>query len=299
MIRRFSSRRERLDKSFLFPKLVGARGYDRVAGYFTSSILEVGGEAIDQMAPGAVVRVVCNSDLHPQDVATARLAQVSVGRAWSSSHPEKLGNGAKPRFQRLHALLSSGRLQVKVLPMEHFGLLHGKAGVITQADGSRTSFLGSMNETREGWQVHYELLWEDDSAEAVAWVQKEFDDLWNHPDAVPLGEVVLQDIERLAGRTVFPDVPAWRQEADITVAAAAPVVEAPVYRDDVGLWEHQKYFVELAFRRHRSKHGARLVLADQVGLGKTIQLGMVAQLIALDSDEPKGMLLLRRGHAQG
>ena len=54
----------------------------------------------------------------------------------------------------------------------------------------------------------------------------------------------------------------------------------------MGLWEHQKYFVKLAFDAHRGPHGARFVLADQVGLGKTLQLAMAAQLMALVGDRP-------------
>lgn len=63
------------------------------------------------------------------------------------------------------------------------------------------------------------------------------------------------------------------------------MIESPVYREQFGLWPHQQYFVSLAWRAHQA-HGARFILADQVGLGKTVQLGMVAQLIALTSDKP-------------
>ena len=37
-IRRFSSRRQRLDRSFLAERLRNVRAYDRIAGYFTSSL---------------------------------------------------------------------------------------------------------------------------------------------------------------------------------------------------------------------------------------------------------------------
>lgn len=40
MVNRFSSRRQRLDHSFLAQRLRGAQGYDRIAGFFSSSILE-------------------------------------------------------------------------------------------------------------------------------------------------------------------------------------------------------------------------------------------------------------------
>jgi hypothetical protein len=44
MIHRYSSRRSPL-KDFLATRLQGARRYDRIAGFFSSSLLEVAGEA--------------------------------------------------------------------------------------------------------------------------------------------------------------------------------------------------------------------------------------------------------------
>lgn len=67
---------------------------------------------------------------------------------------------------------------------------------------------------------------------------------------------------------------------------ASVIIETPVYRQEYGLWEHQKYFVKLAFDVHRTSHGARYILADQVGLGKTMQLSLSALLMALYGSEP-------------
>ncbi|EGV16684.1 helicase-related protein [Thiocapsa marina] len=71
------------------------------------------------------------------------------------------------------------------------------------------------------------------------------------------------------------------------------MIESPVYRREVGLWEHQKHFVKIAFDMHLGPHGARFVLADQVGLGKTIQLAMAAQLMARAGDKPVLILALK------
>ncbi len=278
---RFSSRRHRLDRSFLAERLRGAQGYDRIAGFFSSSILEVAGEELESVS--GPVRLICNSIIDPRDIETAKkAAQAAMRREWCDSEPEKLPDAAKPRFQRLYDFLASGKLQVRVMPDERFGLIHGKAGVITLADGRRTAFLGSVNESLTAWRLNYELLWEDDSDEAVQWVQEEFDALWHSPFAVELSDAVVQDIKRLAARTVIPDLSAWRRQPD----PAAPIIEAPVYRKEAGLWGHQKHFVKLAFDAHLGPHGARFVLADQVGLGKTIQLAMAAQLMALSGDSP-------------
>lgn len=281
MITRFSSRRQRLDRSFLGERLSGAHGYDRIAGFFSSSILEVAGEALESVQ--GPVRLVCNSVLNPQDVLVAKkAAQAAMRREWCEFQPERLPEASRDRFRRLYEFLSGGKLQVRVLPDETFGLIHGKAGVITLADGKQTAFLGSVNESLTAWRLNYELLWEDDSPEAVEWVQAEFDALWNSPFAVELAEFIVQDIDRLSRRVVIDGVDQWRFEPD----PASAIIEAPVYRKEVGLWEHQKYFVKLAFDAHLGPHGARFVLADQVGLGKTLQLAMAAELMALAGDKP-------------
>ena len=166
MKNRYSSRRQPLDHSFLNQRLIGARSYDRIAGYFSSSILEVAGEALESISGS--IRVVCNSDLDPKDVETARAANLAMRREWCASEPEKLIHENSPkRFRRLFDFLRSGKMQVKVLPSEKFGLVHGKAGVVTMADGTQTSFLGSTNETLAAWKLNYELVWEDDSPEAL------------------------------------------------------------------------------------------------------------------------------------
>lgn len=279
MINRFSSRRQKLDQSFLNNRLTGAKTYDRIAGYFRSSMLEVAGEALESIE--GKVRLICNSDLDIRDVETARAAQYAIRREWCAAEPEKYGPTSHPRFKRLYDFLQSGKLEVKVIPKEKFGLVHGKAGVITLADGSKTTFIGSTNETYDAWKMNYELVWEDTSLEAVQWVQEEFDALWNSPFAVPLADFVVEDIGRIAQRTVVPTVDDWKQDAD----PAATVIETPVYRQEYGLWEHQKYFVKTAFEAHKV-NGARLILADMVGLGKTVQLALSAQLMALYGSKP-------------
>lgn len=279
MIKRYSSRSHEIDESFLNEKLRNAESYDRIAGYFSSSILEVAGEAIEQI-PGKV-RIVCNSDLQQQDVATARAAEMAVRREWTSKvELEKLEN-ATPRLRRLYQLLKSGKMEVKVLPSEQFGLIHGKAGLITLKDGSQLSFMGSTNETYSAWKLNYEMLWEDSSEEAIDWVKKEFNGLWNHPSAVPLSDFVIEDIGRISKRVVIRKEE-WEEDGD----PAGAVVETPVYRKEYGLWPHQKYFVKVAWDEFQSGRGARFVLADQVGLGKTVQLALTALLIAMKTKGP-------------
>ena len=290
MIQRHSSRRNRLDHAVLNQRLEGAISYDRIAGYFRSSLFEVAGETLAKI--NGPIRIICNSDLDPQDLITAAAAQAAIRRSWCAGEPELAPPAAIPRYKALYEALKSGRMEVRVLPDSAFGLIHGKAGVIRSANGDTIAFLGSVNESASAWKVNYELLWEDSSPETVAWVQEEFDALWNDPRAMDLSvcPFISQDLNRIISRKVIEPAE-WRATDDPVMAAAAVAVESPVYRKDQGLWPHQKYFAQLALERHRLG-GARLVLADQVGLGKTIQLAMAALLMALEDPDGGPILVL-------
>ena len=155
MIYRYSSRRRRLDSTFLNKKLKGALSYDRIAGYFNSSILEIAGEAIEEIQ--GCVRVVCNAEMQKEDAVTASAAVNAMRREWCSKKPEEIYSSAPARLKKLYDLIKSGKLQIKVVPNDVFGLIHGKAGVITFKDGRKTSFIGSVNETYTGWKLNYEF----------------------------------------------------------------------------------------------------------------------------------------------
>ena len=104
------------------------------------------------------------------DVKTASAAINAMRKEWCGIKPEELYINAPDRLKKLYTLLKEEKLKIKVIPNDVFGLIHGKAGVITLKDRSKTSFIGSVNETYSAWKLNYEILWEDDSKEAVDWV---------------------------------------------------------------------------------------------------------------------------------
>lgn len=256
MVNRYSSHTHQLGEQFLNYKLRGAVSYDRIAGYFCSSVLEVAGEAIEAIT--GKVRIICNSDLSPDDIKIAGLASMRMKQEWCDFKPEEVyaSEAAANRLARLYLLLSSGKLEIKVLPDEIFGLMHGKAGVVTYPDGSKTSFLGSINETKNALSTNYKMVWEDLSPDAVAWVQNEFDYFWNSLNAVPLSDFVVSDIERISKRSTV-SLKNWREMEKDSVQPVA--FEEPIYRNEFGLWAHQKYFVARAFEEHKKPSGARLL----------------------------------------
>ncbi|WKN22040.1 phospholipase D-like domain-containing anti-phage protein [Azotobacter vinelandii] len=278
-IRRFSSRTHRLDASFLMQHLAGAKSYKRIAGYFTSSLFEVAGEALEQIPE---VKIVCNVDIHPDDLKVAQLRESKMLGRWNERGLEAEALLNRERYRRLDAFLHKHGQAVRVAPDDICGFVHGKAGVITLADGRRLGFIGSMNETRSGWQRHYEILWEDESPEGVAWIEEEFDFLWNA--AKPLPQAVIREVHRRGYRREIEFIEI-EDEEDLAPAA---LIESPLYREGQQLQPWQQGFLTECLRHQRLYGTVRLLLADEVGLGKTLSLATAALTLCLLADKPTG-----------
>lgn len=275
-INRFSSRRQRLDHAFLAKRLKGAKSYIRIAGYFRSSIFELVGEEIGSIAD---VRIVCNSELDAADIAVSRhVRETALKERWNQAPPDIEAMLHRDRYRRLHDLLSSGRVQIRVVAKDQV-FVHGKAGVIVSADGTKTCFLGSINETKSAFAENYEILWEDTSPEGAEWVETEFEDLWK--DSFPLPDAIIEEIKRVAERVEVP----FHEVCPAELPGAA-LVESPIYRGGEQLQPWQRSFVTI-FLKHREAYGrARLLLADEVGVGKTLSLATSAIMAALLDDGP-------------
>jgi phosphatidylserine/phosphatidylglycerophosphate/cardiolipin synthase-like enzyme len=219
-LRRFSSRRQRLDHAFLSQKLRNAKSYRRIAGYFRSSIFELVGEEIAQIPK---VQVVCNSELDAADVLISKHArETALKERWNESPAEVEALLHRDRYRRLYELLTSGRVEIRVVPKDRV-FIHGKAGIIEGEDGKKICFLGSINETKSAFAQNYEILWEDSSHEGVAWVEDEFDALWK--DSYPLPDAIVEEVRRIADRIEIRFT-----DAKPTELPAAVFAESPIYR---------------------------------------------------------------------
>ena len=113
----------------------------------------------------------------------------------------------------------------------------------------------------------------------MAWVEEEFEALWK--DSYPLPDAIIEEIQRVADR-----VEVRFEQVKPDELAGAALAESPIYRRGEQLQPWQRAFVTL-FLWHRETYGkARLLLADEVGVGKTLSLAASAMLSALLDDGP-------------
>ena len=90
--------------------------------------------------------------------------------------------------------------------------------------------------------------------------------LWK--DSFPLPDAIIEEIKRVADR-----VEIRFEDASPDEVPAAALAESPIYRGGEQLQPWQRSFVTM-FLKHRETYGkARLLLADEVGLGKDAVAG--------------------------
>ena len=276
----------------LTTRLAGASRYLRIAGYFRSSLLEVVGEALEGVGE---IRVVCNGDLDPYDVKVAKaaregqqaLAQTLVS-SWQSTEDGLDLLLARERYRRLHDLLATGRMKVRVVPRNADNVfVHGKAGIIEHPDGRTYSFVGSVNNSASGFRHAYEILWGDDDPGAADWVRDEFEHFWSQ--GVDLPDAVVKHVAAMASRIEYRSIEAARDAAG-DIPADAVLAERPIYKGGQILRAWQKRFVQTCVEDHKLHGKARYLLADDVGLGKTLSMAAAALVLSLLDDKP--MLIL-------
>ena len=325
-------------QTFYIPALRASVGYDRMAGFFTSSALAVAAAGIAHLiAGGGRMRLLVGAQLAPEDVEAIRtghdLQEVVAMRLGSAlPDPETLADQLmRDRLAALAWMVATGTLEIRVvLPKGPEGLplpaseahdyFHPKVGVFTDREGDRIAFSGSINESETGWQHNYEHLvvfrsWTDEGRLYVAEAAGRFQRLWSHrePDwiSLPVPEAARQQLLRYAPSSaptrdpLEPKAPSVGEgdeqlvlstELDRERILCQFIRDAPHLAGTTGLgaatctvtpWPHQRTVARQLIERFP----ARYLLADEVGLGKTVEAGLVLRQLWLSGVVRRALIL--------
>jgi hypothetical protein len=321
-------------RAFYIPALQRAARYERTAGFFSSRALAVAAAGVAHLVrAGGRMRLLVGASLSEEDVRAVERGEAAFGAAVEARLLEALemieADPADPARRRLEVLawmVAQGTLEMRVvLPTGPDGrplpahlaqdYFHPKEGLFTDACGHQLAFSGSVNETEQAWVRNYEQFtvytsW-DASRPYLLQVAARIQRLWEGREeswvALPIPAAVRQRLLRLA--------PSRAPEADpLQGVAARPRALPPDQRErivfqflrDVPMlpggerasvatttiqpWPHQARTVADVIRRFPE----RFLLADEVGLGKTIEAGLALRALLLAGRVRRCLLLVPR-----
>ena len=181
-------------QDFYLPLLKEATLYQRAVGFFSSSSLVEISKGIAQMAQqGGKIQIVASPYLSDEDVEAIKKGyadreKIIEGALITALSDDHIDYYSMQRLNLLANLIAEGILDIRIAYTEDskgIGMYHEKMGIITDAEGNKVAFSGSMNESATAMLVNYETIdvfrsWGDESEqERVVLKQNAFSSIWN------------------------------------------------------------------------------------------------------------------------
>lgn len=317
--------------SFHIPALERSVAYARIAGFFTSESLSVAAKGIASLVSrGGRMRLLVGAQLNEQDVDAIRrgielqdaLAQRLRGIL---TDPGALADHlVRRRLETLAWLVANDRLEIRVCveadpqtgaPIASKGYFHAKSGILRDEYGDAIAYVGSINETATAWQTNYEKFsvftsWED--GKFFEPEVENFERLWTDAEAgwrtVDLPSAVRDEVLILTPPVQPPATDPELDEDGIAADRAGWIArfvrDAPYLMDDglhvgvetaaVAPFPHQRAVAYDILDRFSCNH----LLADEVGLGKTIEAGLILRSLLLSGRIRRCLILVPRSLAK-
>lgn len=310
---------DRVLEVFYIPALSRSVHYDRSVGYFRSSSLSVAARGLSRFINGGGrVRLLCGAEVRSED-RDALLGLAGIGPAFAKKLADALVTESEVDRRRLEVLAwmaKMGRLEVRIaIPVDNDGTpivggnmdpyFHEKIGVLRDVAGNGVAFQGSVNESAQAWTRNFESFsvypsWTEGATYFSHWALK-FEEHWAGR-MVGFKVYALPDAASERLLSMAPDVMPGERDPEepepmgddavvaryLQVAPALVGAEAlPVATTGLTLFPHQQQVVE----RLAGLYPRSWLLADEVGLGKTISAGMSLRRLLLSKRVRRALIL--------
>jgi SNF2 family DNA or RNA helicase len=305
----------KIAREFYIPVLKRSFSYHRVSGYFSvDSLVVVAAGLAGLINNGGKMKLILGAHDLGKDLSEAYILSRERAEEILNEIGGRISSGleriedlfSRRRIEALAWMLANGTLEVKVaIPKKTYlglgnGIFHEKVLIFGDSDDCSIAATGSANETLAAYSENGENLtinmsWRDGHLEYIERYRGKFESLWtnSHPDYFVLSlpqavETKLKErfypespptIDPLEDRTIPGIRRTVNREFCARLVPAAKLVKeigrvrglAHLGLGPVRLYHHQAFAVD--FTLNRFPH--RILLADEVGLGKTLEAGAI------------------------
>ena len=193
LLRYYKTYKHNLVREFYTPVLKEAVLYQRAVGFFTSGALIDLTKGLRGLTRNkGKIQFIVSPRLSEEDIEAINKGyehKEIIGRALMRDFKEPENYFEEERLNFLAYLIEEGFLDIKVAftpPSKSMGMFHEKEGIVTDENGNKIVFTGSLNETINAFHVNSESIvvfksWEESKA-YVDEIQKDFEQLWNKED---------------------------------------------------------------------------------------------------------------------
>lgn len=276
--RHYESDQDNILRDFFVPALSASKKYDRLSGYFSSTILGMAARGLAQfIRNGGRMRLLIGATLSPEDAqaisdATQEPSAVVTKLLLPELNFLTLEDLLHDRIEALGWMLANDLLEIRIALLEDSALFHIKVGVMEDEEGNQLSFSGSNNETASGWLRNIEEFkvfrgWLPEEKEYFDSDATRFERFWNG-DSEKVTVISAPD----AIKRKLIDIAPERQD-DLALLKRAPE-EATSTQERKELRPYQEEAVQ-----KWAENGMRGIFAMATGTGKTLTaLGAVERV---------------------
>ena len=276
------------------PALAESVRYHRTTyGFSPTGLMDAATGVAGLIRNGGRIQLICDQTLEESTVKAIIEGRLEAADALRDNIPPESLTDINPedikgreQIELITWMVRNDLLEIKVA-IRPSGIFHPKIGILTDSQNNRIAFNGSANESIHGWKLNYEFLdvfcsWEE--TRRVTDKEEQFQQLWEGRSrgviVIPIPDDYQEYLKQVAPPTdpTKPKPPPVtpQEERDLLwsriryAIANDPATTAETVAAE--LWPHQENF---RTQRATGPGPDRILIADEVGLGKTIQAGIL------------------------